>query len=760
MTRRLLATVLSPLPAALLALSFAVVPSASASSASAEPAAAESGTTGTTTVPAPPVETAPSEPAPQSTTASTTPNPNPTPAPTATTTEPTTTTVPPPPLPEVRKQRSQPRTVVPAHASPAVPGPQAAPTGAKAVSPSAITPPLPATLSVSSLSGVPSFFIDSFSIPPFLLPIYQAAGAAYGIPWQVLAAINEVETDYGRDLNVSSAGAEGWMQFLPSEWSRYGVDVNDSGFEDPYNPADAIFAAARYLKAAGGEGNIRAAVFSYNHSQAYVNSVMLRAQLLGGTPPQLLGALTGLTEGRFPVYAASHYSDVFPTVEAPSPHTIAATTIYSQADAPVIAAQDGRIASIQRNGPLGPSISLVDAYGNTYTYSELGELATLYPVLEAVGGSGSRAHASDVAFGVSAPSRAARGATSMFRAGSENVYLHPLRVGAQVIAGTVLGHVGPGAEPHIVFQIRPAGIGAPSIDPKPILDSWVKLQSSSVLRPKGSDPFAKISPTPGQALLESQAQLQQQLPRDRDVRLASCERRLIEDGQVDRRVLAALAFLSASGLDPTVSRRSCPRASTAGVGVSSPGAVSAEVDISAVNGVPVLAGGESASIRGAIGKLRHLQGAMKPLEVVSSTPLPGLPASASLPGYDRLDPHRLHPLRRRGCGARRVGCKRRTLTGAVARARRAPWRGPRSDRQLQALLGGDPRPRRRRRRRRRRRGRDRSGRQLARWPRPFPRVHRRLRRRPPLRSRRRRHPRRAVSTRRASRRSGRLPPSS
>ncbi len=513
----------------------------------------------------------------------------------------------------------------------------ATPAGAKAVSPSAITPPLPATLSASSFSGVPSFFIDSFSIPPFLLPIYQAAGAAYGIPWQVLAAINEVETDYGRDLNVSSAGAEGWMQFLPSEWQQYGVDVNDSGFEDPYNPADAIFAAARYLKNAGGDSDIRAAVFSYNHSQAYVNSVMLRAQLLDGTPPQLLGAVTGLTEGRFPVYAAAHYSDVFPTVEAPSPHTVAGTTIYAQADAPVIATQDGRIVSIEQSGPLGLSISLLDAYGNTYTYSELGTLASLYPVLEAAGSGG--AHAASVrsvAPGASAPTPAASGATSMFRAGSENVYLHSLRVGVQVIAGTVLGHVGAGIEPHIVFQIRPAGIGAPLIDPKPILDSWVKLQSSSVLRVKGSDPFAKISPTPGQALLESKTQLEQQLPRNREIRIAPCERRLIEDGQVDRRVLAALAFLSASGLRPTVSSRSCQRSSGTAIRASSLGAVSAEVDISAVNGISVLAGEESTSIRAALHKLRGLQGAMKPLEIVSSTPLPGLPASASLPGYAGL----------------------------------------------------------------------------------------------------------------------------
>ena len=91
----------------------------------------------------------------------------------------------------------------------------------------------------------------AFRIPPFLLPIYQAAGIQYDVPWQVLAAINEIETDYGRNLIVSTAGAVGWMQFLPSTWKRYGVDANGDGVADPYNPVDAIFAAARYLKAAG-----------------------------------------------------------------------------------------------------------------------------------------------------------------------------------------------------------------------------------------------------------------------------------------------------------------------------------------------------------------------------------------------------------------------------------------------------------------------------------------------------------------------------
>ncbi|HEU4906207.1 MAG TPA: hypothetical protein VFT19_08845, partial [Solirubrobacterales bacterium] len=71
--------------------------------------------------------------------------------------------------------------------------------------------------------GVPNFVIDSFEIPPFLLPIYQACGTEYGIPWQVLASINKIETAFGTNLNVSSAGAMGWMQFIPSSWEMYGL---------------------------------------------------------------------------------------------------------------------------------------------------------------------------------------------------------------------------------------------------------------------------------------------------------------------------------------------------------------------------------------------------------------------------------------------------------------------------------------------------------------------------------------------------------
>ena len=88
-------------------------------------------------------------------------------------------------------------------------------------------------------------------VPPILIPIYQRAAAAYGLGPQgaaVLAGINAIETAFGTNLGPSSAGAIGWMQFMPSTWDMYGVDANGDGVADPYNPEDAIFAAASYLQ--------------------------------------------------------------------------------------------------------------------------------------------------------------------------------------------------------------------------------------------------------------------------------------------------------------------------------------------------------------------------------------------------------------------------------------------------------------------------------------------------------------------------------
>jgi cell wall-associated NlpC family hydrolase len=144
-----------------------------------------------------------------------------------------------------------------------------------------------------NVGGGTATFAPSTSVIPFtaaqsgpmsfaaLRSIWQAAGSAYGIPWQVLAAINKVETNFGQNLGPSSAGAVGWMQFMPSTWARWGVDANGDGVADPDNPTDAIFSAARYLAGCGGQLDITRAVYCYNHSTRYVNEVMGLAALYG-----------------------------------------------------------------------------------------------------------------------------------------------------------------------------------------------------------------------------------------------------------------------------------------------------------------------------------------------------------------------------------------------------------------------------------------------------------------------------------------------
>jgi Transglycosylase SLT domain/Peptidase family M23 len=237
---------------------------------------------------------------------------------------------------------------------------------------------------------VPNFFIDSFEIPPFLLPIYQAAGIQYQIPWSVLAAINQIETDYGRDLSVSTAGAVGWMQFMPSTWKTWGVDATGDGVADPYNPVDAIFSAARYLHAAGGSTNLSGAIFAYNHANWYVQSVLLRAKLIAGIPDGLVTSLSDLVEGRFPVAARSHWSSDNVIAKASrhrrtnqasttvSTGDATGTSILARQNSPVIAVNDGKIVALGHSKALGRYIRLQDATGNTYTYAHLGRIASDY----------------------------------------------------------------------------------------------------------------------------------------------------------------------------------------------------------------------------------------------------------------------------------------------------------------------------------------------------------------------------------------------
>ncbi len=118
-------------------------------------------------------------------------------------------------------------------------------------------------------------------VPPAYLRLYLRAAARYGLNWAILAGIGKVECDHGRDPApactqegaVNSAGAGGPMQFLASTWARYGVDAEGDGSPDRWNPADAIFGAANYLRASGAPSNYREALYAYNHADWYVEAV-------------------------------------------------------------------------------------------------------------------------------------------------------------------------------------------------------------------------------------------------------------------------------------------------------------------------------------------------------------------------------------------------------------------------------------------------------------------------------------------------------
>jgi hypothetical protein len=123
--------------------------------------------------------------------------------------------------------------------------------------------------------------VNAKEVPPRLIPIYQKAAARYHLGEQgpaVLAAINYRETSFGTNLGDSSAGAEGWMQFEPESWAEYGVDADGDGVKNPDDPWDAIFAAARLLRADGAPRDWRGAIWDYNHADWYVDQVLALAQ--------------------------------------------------------------------------------------------------------------------------------------------------------------------------------------------------------------------------------------------------------------------------------------------------------------------------------------------------------------------------------------------------------------------------------------------------------------------------------------------------
>jgi transglycosylase-like protein with SLT domain len=122
--------------------------------------------------------------------------------------------------------------------------------------------------------------------PDDFIPVYQAAAAHYKLGPQgpnFLSAIHKIETGYSSNVTFSSAGAIGPMQFMPATWEGYAVDVND-GKRNAWDPEDAIFGSAKYLKASGAPSDWPGAILAYNHAGWYVDEVTTDANSFNIAP--------------------------------------------------------------------------------------------------------------------------------------------------------------------------------------------------------------------------------------------------------------------------------------------------------------------------------------------------------------------------------------------------------------------------------------------------------------------------------------------
>jgi hypothetical protein len=209
--------------------------------------------------------------------------------------------------------------------------------------------------------------------------------------------------------------------------------------------------------------------------------------------------------------------------------------------------------------------------------------------------------------------------------------LRTLKVGARVLGGTVLGRVGvpeEGKAAHLDFSIRPAGRGAPTIDPKPILDGWKLLEATAIYRASGinvlygdeeSDGFSI-----GQILLLSKPLLEKRVLSDERIEIYAGGRDDIRSGQVDRRVLAGLAYLAESGLRPTVTSLKAGHSYFTASGNVSHHSSGNAVDISEINGVPILGHQEPGGVTDqAVRRLMRLQGTLQPDQIISLLELGG-----------------------------------------------------------------------------------------------------------------------------------------
>ena len=244
------------------------------------------------------------------------------------------------------------------------------------------------------------------------------------------------------------------------------------------------------------------------------------------------------------------------------------------------------IKAVGRSRRLGRFIVLEDAYGNRYTYAELGQIVRARGGVLTPNGAGQPlVNSQNLRPRIFAlPARQREPGRTRLAAHLERSR-PPLAVGTHVTGGTVIGFMGGsagGADPHINFSIRPAGQGAARIDPKPILDGWKLLEATAIYRADGKNPFSHGLGVSA-VLLLSKESLQRRVLADHSLSLPACARHAIATGQVDHRVLALLEYLVAKGYRLKVSSLQCGNGELA----ASKQGSGETVGISEIDGIPV-----------------------------------------------------------------------------------------------------------------------------------------------------------------------------
>lgn len=264
--------------------------------------------------------------------------------------------------------------------------------GASAVPVLGIGLALTAALSVGAgASGSSGRVSAAGDIPSGFLELYQAAAEHYELGadgWAYLAGVGKVECDHGRSTaygcdrgEANSAGARGPAQFLLPTWEAYGVDANRDGRRDLYDPVDAVFGMANYLRASGAPADWDRALFAYNHSSAYVADVKeWAARYLAAAAPAEPVLVTQPIGGAWLIPIPS-----FPAIRCDSRIVADVEALVRIYGITVTACHGGPPHTINGEHPLGLAIDIVPSDGDWSRTMRLAVTAGWSPDCAAVG---------------------------------------------------------------------------------------------------------------------------------------------------------------------------------------------------------------------------------------------------------------------------------------------------------------------------------------------------------------------------------------